>query len=53
MKKDGEEQGKSKAAIGVSTECFGGDAGRPLVAVDHSGHDAVRSADLQNISEVL
>jgi hypothetical protein len=38
--KDVAEEGKPKAAVGLSTECFGRDAGRPLVAVDHPRHDA-------------
>src|SRR6266853_2087607 len=44
---------RSRAPVGVSAECFGGDAGRPLVAIDHSRHDAAGGADLQGILAVL
>src|ERR1700733_15754535 len=43
----------SRAAVGVSAERFGGDAGRSLVAVDRPRHDAARISQLQGISGVL
>src|SRR5216683_4449224 len=47
------EEAQYQAAVGVSAECFSGDAGRSLVAVDHSRHDATRVKDLQGIPGML
>src|SRR5882762_4327263 len=47
------EEAQSQAALGVSTECFGGDAGRSLVPINHSRHDAPRLANLQGIPGLL
>ena len=40
MARDGAKERRSKAAVGVSAQRLRRDAGRPLVAVDHSRHDA-------------
>src|SRR5260370_12497070 len=44
---------QGQAPVGVSAECIGGDVGRPLVAIDHSRHDAAGGAELQAILAVL
>src|ERR1700687_4874303 len=48
-----EEGAESKAAVGVSAECFCGDIGRSLVVADHPRHDAAGISDLQGIPGVL
>jgi hypothetical protein len=47
------EEAESKAAVGVSAERFGGDAGRSLVVADYPRHDAAGIPDLQGIPGVL
>src|ERR1700687_5503281 len=47
------EEAESKAAVGVSAECFGGDIGRSLVVADHPRHDAPGIPELQGIPGVL
>src|SRR5882672_11133725 len=46
-------EAQNQAEVGVSAERFRGDAGRPLVAADHSRHDAARFSKLQRIHGVL
>ena len=46
------EEAPSQAPVGMSIECFGGDVGRSLVAVDHPRHDGARIADLQGIPRI-
>src|SRR5579862_9884142 len=36
--------------VGMSLECFGGNIGRSVVAVDYSRHDAARISQLQRVS---
>src|SRR6266852_5006089 len=44
-----EEEGQSKAAVGVSAECFRGDSGGSLVVADYPRHDAAGIPELQGI----
>src|SRR5438552_3224817 len=46
------EEAQSQAPVGMPTECFGGDVGRSLVAVDHPRHDGARIPDLQGIPRI-
>jgi len=46
------EEAQSQAPVGMSTECFGGDVGRSLVAVDHPRHDGARIPELQGIPRI-
>ena len=51
--KSGEEKAYSDVAVGLSAECLGGNARRPVVATHYSRHDVVGSPDVQGIPRFL
>src|SRR5438045_7040953 len=47
------EEAPAQAPVGLPAECFRGDAGRPMVAADHPGHDVAWLPHLQRIPRLL
>src|ERR1700686_1299870 len=46
-------EGESAAALGMSSECFGGNGGGSLVAADPARHDVAGISELRRVSEVV
>src|SRR5438105_10489362 len=51
--KSAKGKAKCRAPVRLPAECFGGDAGRPVVSADHPGLDAVGPPNLQGIPGFL